>query len=140
MLVDWTTTALAFGATLTGLGLGIVYFFQKQKLEETQLFERLFTEFNKRYALLSNKLQEISEGETELDTDARNTLNAYFNLCAEEWLFYSQGRILPDAWRAWCCGMRQYLKNERIREFWNREVQLDSHYGLGWKKIDQGGA
>jgi hypothetical protein len=110
--------------------LGVVYFIQKQKIEELQLFERLFTRFNERYAAMNADLQRIAAG-SESDADVtRRVLDGYFNLCAEEYLFYEQGRILPSVWRAWCRGMLSYLEREAIRKYWESEVTSDSHYGL----------
>src|SRR4051812_17616930 len=80
--------------------LGIIYFIQKQKIEELQLFERLFIRFNERYAALNADLQQIVAGDTQDEGTVRRVLDGYFNLCAEEYLFYEQGRILPAVWRA----------------------------------------
>src|SRR4051794_34708631 len=49
--------------------LGVVYFIQKQKIEELQLFERLFTRFNERYGELNADLQRIVAGQ-ELEVGA----------------------------------------------------------------------
>lgn len=118
--------------------LGVVYFIQKQRLEELQLFERLCTQFNARYAIMNPDLQRVAAGE-ELDKDTiRRLLDGYFNLCAEEYLFYSQGRILPCVWRSWCRGMHTYLQCGAIREYWDRECTHDSHYGLTTEVITRG--
>jgi hypothetical protein len=127
--------------SLFAAGLGVVYFVQKQKLEETQLFQRLFIDFNTRYEKLNDRLQKIL-GDATLDQSSvffRNTLDDYFNLCAEEYLFYSQGRILPVVWRSWCMGMLQYLKDTRISQYWNSQERMNSHYGLTLDRIREGG-
>ena len=54
----------------------------------------------------------------------------YFNLCAEEFLFYRLGYIDPAAWFAWQNGMRFYLANLRIRHLWEKDVKSNSYYGL----------
>jgi hypothetical protein len=118
--------------------LGVVYFIQKQKLEELQLFERLFTRFNERYAAINADLQRIVAGQEPDEVVARRVLDGYFNLCAEEYLFYEQGRILPSVWRAWCRGMLTYLECVVIREYWEAEVSRDSHYGLTSEVIRRG--
>jgi hypothetical protein len=122
-----------------GVGaLGVVYFVQKQKIEELQLFERLFTQFNVRYAAMNADLQRVATGQEADAARIRHVLDDYFNLCAEEYLFYEQGRILPSAWRAWCRGICTYLECEQIRMYWDREVSRDSHYGLTSDIIRQG--
>lgn len=124
--------------TLFAGALGVVYFIQKQRLEELQLFERLCTQFNARYAEMNADLQLIANGQEEDANKVRQVLDAYFNLCAEEYLFYSQGRIMPCVWRAWCRGIRVYLDCGTIQAFWEREVTSDSHYGLTTEVINVG--
>jgi len=118
--------------------LGVVYFIQKQKIEELQLFERLFTRFNERYAALNADLQRIVAGQEPVEAAVRRVLDGYFNLCAEEYLFQEQGRILPSVWRAWCLGMLSYLECVAIRKYWEAEVSRDSHYGLTSEAIRHG--
>ncbi len=80
---------------------------QKQKTEELVLFKSLFTEFNRRYDRMNEKLYAIRDEpeEKEIDDAGRKTLFDYFNLCGEEYLFFSQGYIYPEVWRAWRNGM-----------------------------------
>ena len=132
--VDGNIVALCAGA------LGVVYFIQTQKIEELQIFERLFTRFNKRYAAMNADLQLIAAGHQPDESTVRQVLDRYFNLCAEEYLFYEQGRILPSVWRAWCRGMLAYLGCEAIRKYWEAEVSRDSHYGLTSDAIRCGAA
>ncbi len=130
-----TTSAIALCAAV----LSAVYFVQKQKIEELQLFERLFTQFNTRYADMHAGLQGIlathisPQGDsTPLGRIEREILDNYFNLCAEEYLFYTEGRILRQVWVAWCRGMCDYLAIERIRSHWAEQLRpgCNSHYGL----------
>ena len=95
--------------------LGVVYFIQKQKIEELQLFERLFNRFNEQYAVMNADLKKIVAGQEPDEGKFRGLLDRYFNLCAEEFLFYEQGRILPCVWQAWCRGMLAYLACDAIR-------------------------
>jgi hypothetical protein len=117
------------GATV-GTALGFCYFVQKQKLDELTLFKSLFTEFNNRYDKMNERLEDIRLGNQTNDSDVRKTLVGYFNLCAEEYLFYQEGFIHQAVWRSWCMGMLYYLTNERIQEIWDDEVRQDSYYGL----------
>jgi hypothetical protein len=84
--------------------LGFCYFVQQQKLTETTLFQRFFCSFNRRYARLNGRLADIAE-QQDMSATARKVVVDYSNLCAEEYLFYKQGYIHPDAWTAWCRGM-----------------------------------
>ena len=74
-------------ATTLGTTLGFCYFVQKQKLDELRLFKDLFTDFNRRYDEMNERLEDIRAGNRRIEPDLRNTLVDYFNLCAEEYLF-----------------------------------------------------
>jgi hypothetical protein len=119
--------------TIVGGLLSVSYFIQKQKLEELGLFRTLFTDFNERYDDLNDKLNKITEPATNesLEPEDIKTLNRYFNLCSEEYLFYLKGYIYLEVWNAWHNGMRYYLeKDSRIRDYWEKEEKTDSYYGL----------
>ena len=64
----------------------------------------------------------------------------YFNLCAEEYLFFKEGYIHPEAWQSWCRGMVCYLQDDGIRGAWNEEMTLGSYYDLTLRAIEQGAA
>jgi hypothetical protein len=117
--------------------LGFCYFIQQQRLAETQLFVELFTRFNARYDQLNDSLAGISAGST-LGVGDRQVVVDYLNLCAEEYLFFSQGYILPDVWQSWCRGILQYLKQEPFRSVWREEVTSGSYYGLTDEAIRKG--
>jgi len=98
-----TTSAIALCAAV----LSAVYFVQKQKIEELQLFERLFTQFNTRYAGMHAGLQGLLATHTSrqgdsspLDQRECEIVDNYSNPCAEEYLFYTEGRILSRVWVA----------------------------------------
>ena len=119
-------------AAILAAALSFVYFVQKQKLEETTLFRILFDSFNHRYDLMNEKLNRIILEKTsdDLSIEDRLMLYDYFNLCAEEYLYFKQGYILPEAWESWFNGMRFYYRNERIRRLWDEELKTNSYYGL----------
>ena len=127
-------------ATTLGAALGFCYFAQKQKLEELQLFKDLFTDFNRRYEEMNDRLQDIRAGSRRDDPKLRKTLMEYFNLCAEEYLFFDEGYIHPAAWRSWCRGMLYYLEEDSIRKVWDDETSSDSYYGLTLDAIHKGAA
>ena len=117
--------------TTAGVALSLVYFVQKQKLEELHLFKELFVEFNARYDKIQDQLLPIArQNDGELSEKERLVVYEYFNLCAEEFLFYQLGYILPVAWSAWHNGMLVYLANPRIRRLWDEDMKSDSYYGL----------
>jgi hypothetical protein len=124
-------------ATTLATALGFCYFVQKQKLDELRLFKDLFTDFNRRYDAMNAKLEDIRAGDRRIDSEPRSTLVDYFNLCAEEYLFFKEGYIHRGVWSSWCRGMVYYLRDDRIRQVWNAEMASDSHYGLTLNTIEQ---
>ena len=80
-------------ASVIAAALGFCYFVQQQKLAEMRLFRELFTGFNERYDKLSQRLREmVACGRPRDEADKRAIID-YFNLCGEEYLFYSEGYI-----------------------------------------------
>ena len=99
-----------------------------------RLMKKLITDFNSRYDNLNEKLNDIlrkgdEDPSMELDQNDRATLNDYFNLCAEEYLFKELGYIHPQAWEAWYKGMGIYFTDQRICKFWEQE-EKGSYYGF----------
>jgi len=121
------------GAVIAGL-LGFFYFVQQQKLAEIALFKELFTEFNERYSHLYDCLSEITQLQNQVSPQLSQSSEAviieYFNLCAEEYLFYKEGYIHDEAWSAWKAGMRFYFDNEVIKALWDKEKETESYYEL----------
>jgi len=117
---------------IVGSALSAIYFVQKQKLEEMHLFKEIFTECNKRYDNLNERLNAIEarNNDEPLSTEEINTLNDYFNLCAEEFLFYQSGYVLPIVWVSWRKGILSFMRSKRIWEHWKRERESGSYYGL----------
>jgi hypothetical protein len=117
--------------------ISTLFLVQRQKLEETRLFKDLFTSFNERYDRLNDKLAAIGN-DSELDAVTRSKLIDYFNLCAEEFLFYREGYINDEVWKAWCRGMLQYLELRPVAELWRSEQSTGSYYGLSLETINEG--
>ena len=128
--LGWKIMLTSFGG-----GISFFYFFQKQKLDEIRLMKELITDFNSRYDNLNEKLNDIlRKGDEDpsivLAQNDLATLNDYFNLCAEEYLFKKLGYIDPRVWEAWYKGMGIYFTDQRIRELWGQEEKTDSYYGF----------
>ena len=124
------------GAVIAGT-LGFCYFVQQQKLAETSLFHQIFTSFNARYDQLNGPLAALLS-ERDLTTEQRSLIVDYFNLCAEEYLFYQQGYIPRQVWRSWCRGMAWHLKRHPFKDVWNEEMRSESFYGLSLEVIHAG--
>lgn len=119
--------------TIVGTLLSFVYFIQKQQLDETKFINELFVKFNQRYDALNEKLNDICKDEKrleKLETSEIATLNDYFNLCGEEYLFYRKGYIFPEVWKSWVAGMKVFYENERIEKYWLKELSNESYYKL----------
>ncbi len=54
----------------------------------------------------------------------------YFNLCAEEYMYFNAGCIDSRVWLAWINGMRHFAGDPEILEIWNQELESDSYYGF----------
>ena len=123
--------AVSVIATVLGSILSLFYFVQKQELEELRLFREIFQECNRRYNAMNEHLAKIAtRNGHELDDCEKKTLVDYFNLCGEEYLYYSRGFLFPSVWKAWRNGMNSLLESKRIRELWESEKKTDSYYGL----------
>ena len=130
-VLHWRNENLTTVVAVVGSLLSLLYFLQKQKLEELQLFRALFKEFNERYDVLNEKLALIAEAKSAaLSTEECETLIDYFNLCGEEYFYFAKGYIDPAVWDAWLNGMNAIVSVPRIRKLWLAEKQTDSYYGL----------
>ena len=128
----WLNEPVSTVATVVGALLSLIYFVQKQKLEELRLFRELFKELNARYDEMKEKLARIVEavGTETLEEQDRETLIDYFNLCGEEYLYFERGYIYPVVWTAWLNGMKAIIFTPRVLPIWQKEKQTSSYYGL----------
>ncbi len=117
-----------------GAILGLAYFIQQQHLQNARFFKELATDFNGRYNAQNGRLlRYIGEDRGKPFTpEQTHDFVDYFNLCAEEWLFYKAGYIYDDVWRAWFNGMRQYGRDPRVARLWQQERRTESYYGLNF--------
>jgi len=108
----------------------------KLKIENDTFFKALFISFNDRYGKDLNDLLNVlrSEPEKVLDISEINKITDYFNLCAEEFLWYKKGRIPQDVWNAWKAGIVDNLAITSVRNLWLLETSTEnkraSYYGL----------
>jgi len=122
----------AFAAIATGI-FAFAFGVQKQNLEDTKLFKKLFEQFNKRYDSMNDDMNRIHQqpSDAPLTEDEKKKLFKYFNLCGEEYLYYDKGFICEEVWKDWIKGMGYFRKNARIKDFWDKELgDNDSYYGL----------
>jgi hypothetical protein len=111
---------------------GFFYFLYRQHLDQTKLFKELFVEFNARYDALKGYLNAILFGPADglLSPDEREHIFEYFNLCAEEYFFFTAGYIDRHVWESWCRGMNVFFEQPRIRALWEQDCKADSYYGF----------
>lgn len=109
---------------------GVNYFLHQRHLEGARFFKELVTEFNGRYDKQNNTLLVALENDGPFEQKRKQAFIDYFNLCAEEYLFYEVGYIYERVWEAWYNGMKQFGRDQRVTELWLREIQTDSYYGF----------
>lgn len=117
--------------------IATIYFgFLKLKIENDLLFKELFNSFNEKYDSKFNDLiNEIKiDANKQIIGDDRNIVIDYFNLCAEEFLWYSKKRIPNGVWKAWKAGILENLEIQQINEIYELETSTSrgktSYYGL----------
>ena len=115
---------------LLTLVCGVFYFLNQQHLEKARFFKELVTEFNQRYDSMNNELFCILGKSEPFKPEQQRVFVDYFNLCAEEYLFYEAGYIYERVWNAWYNGMKQFGRDMRIVELWKQEIPTDSYYGF----------
>ena len=99
-----------------GASAAFVHFLYAQHHQGTQIFLSLFDKFNTRYDKLNEELNAIMGRKTgpDLLPTQIDTLYNYFNLCAEEHLFYETGYVDETVWCAWLCGMKYFASNAAV--------------------------
>lgn len=119
-----------------------------RELSNDNLQKQLFTEFNSRYDQLNDLLRfvmEFSQEEEEIFMGASENekfgefsksnikfkINDYFNLCSEEYYWYSKNRVDERIWSLWKKGMNDiYSQSLIIQEQWQEEIKNE-----GWKSF-----
>lgn len=119
------------GLTFTAY-LGIL----KQTIEDDRVFKELFTSLNARYSNQINDLMNELQlnNRKELEPNEELQIIDYFNLCSEEFLWYSKGRIPLKVWKAWEAGIIVNLSIQQVYNLFQRETsdknKVASYYGF----------
>jgi hypothetical protein len=118
--------------------IDFAHFIYSQHHQDTQLFVDLFNKFNERYDKLNEKLNAITTRENPalLLPHHIKTLYDYFNLCAEEHLYYAAGYIDHDVWLSWVRGMKYFASDVEIRKLWQKELSSNSYYSFKLGLLD----
>ncbi len=118
--------------SIIGAVAAFIHFLYSQHNKNTDIFITLFRDFNLRYDLLNNRLNKLFNKDTNtlFSQEERNLLFDYFNLCAEEYLFFEAGYIDKDVWNSWLNGMRFFASNKQILDLWQGELKTNSYYGF----------
>jgi hypothetical protein len=118
--------------SLLGGAAAFFHFLYSQHNANTERFVSLFTEFNTRYDKLNdhlNRITQLSTGSIVAPHDLQH-LYDYFNLCAEEYLYFKSGYIDAEVWLSWSRGMAYFAGNSEVRRIWERELHQGSYYGF----------
>ncbi len=125
--------------SLVGALAAFVYFLYRRHLDETKLFKELFVEFNARYDGRNEELNRIKDApETKpVEPEEQKVLFDYFNLSAEEYLFYKAGYIDEEVWQSWLRGMAYFASSSRVLRLWREEIGEQSYYGFPLEQVEQ---
>lgn len=123
----------------------IEHFKQTEKIEDHRMMKELFTEFNIRYDKINNRLDKISRASLkkwdEYDDKKKSRYEGviidFFNICAEEYFWHSEGRINGGIWASWHKGMNDiYSRSEIIQNLWEEECKNDGYKSYYISKKD----
>lgn len=141
-----------FGVLAAGLGsqgwtiaapfaafLAAAFVFQRQRLEEERLSQRLFQELNARYRELNEPLRLLRDSGRPPSEAERSLLADYVDLCAEQHVFATKGYVETRVWRSWCAGMLRFLEHPALRDTFAEELAGRTHYGLTLDAIRHAG-
>ena len=117
-------------------GIGaLTFYLHRRHAEDARLVKELLLGFSERYDKLNNDLQLACWRDSRFEEDTKLQFIKYFNLCAEDWLFWRAGYIYDPVWQAWQNGMRQYSKDDRVMAIWDEEAKTDSYYGFDFRQV-----
>ena len=117
-----------------------------KKLANDKMMKELFTEFNQRYDAINNKLDEVSkltidqwsELSPKEQSEKEGVVIDFFNICAEEYHWHSEGRINGNIWASWSKGMNDiYNNSEVIQNLWEEECKNEGYRSYYISKKDE---
>ena len=122
---------------IISIGISIGFGLRQYRIENDKIFKELFVMFNDKYDMkfnncLNNIIEKTNKDSTyELNEEEKPLVIDYLNMCAEEYLWFTKGRIDSTVWESWQRGMKYYLEIQPIHEFIKTEKsQKDSYYGI----------
>lgn len=138
VLLLYSKEQIEFNLFVGGIGtIATIYFgLIRFQIENDKIFKELFTSFNEKYDEKFNDLLNDLRTNTNrsLSQEDKNLIIDYFNLCAEEYLWFSKGRIPKSVWKAWRSGILMNLKIKQVKEVYEDETSTKegekSYYGL----------
>lgn len=120
-----------------GVGISVAFSIRQSRIENDKIFKELFILYNDKYDIKFNEiLNEIvcktkSNANYELSETELPIVTDYLNMCAEEYLWFTKGRIEDAAWRSWERGMLYYLFQPPIKRYVEKEkLHKQSYYGI----------
>lgn len=123
--------------TILGAGISISIGLRQYRIENDKMFKELFVFYNDKYDTnFNNRLNLIvkeyeNNAEYQLPEVEKPLIIDYLNMCAEQYLWFTKGRIDSVVWKSWERGIRFYLEKKPIKEFMMTESsQKDSYYGI----------
>jgi len=118
--------------SLLGTVAAFFHFLYAQHKANTDRFAILFKDFNERCSNLNTNLNRIKglQANALIDSAESQVLYDYFNLCAEEYLYFKAGYIDAEVWASWIHGMNHFAESTLIRSTWARELEQGSYYGF----------
>ena len=118
--------------SLLGSIAAFFHFLYAQHNTNTEKFVGLFKDFNARFDSLNENLNRIRALPPNALNEPKDEqfLYDYFNLCAEEYLYFRAGYIDQEVWESWLRGMSYFASNDAIHSIWARELQQGAYYGF----------
>lgn len=119
---------------VAGIG-ALTFYLHRRHIEDARLVKELLADFNDRYDKMGTDLQFALSRNGDFEKETQLKFVRYFNLCAEEWLFWRAGYIYDPVWEAWRNGMKQYSRDKRVMAIWDAEAKSESYYGFDLGKV-----
>src|SRR5260370_17869008 len=129
-----TSSGYRSGRLLLVIAIGglwaLAIYLHGQHAADARLVKELLTEFNDRYDKLGTDLQFAVSTRGDFEKETELKFVRYFNLCAEELLFWRARYIYDPVLKPWENGMKQYGRDRRVVDLWKNEEKTDSYYGF----------